>query len=152
DKEFQRGGGENGERDRGRESRYSFWGGSSSQKSAPMKMSFEGALSIGVDEISNTLIISADEQIWENVKDLAVSLDAKAKPNTVVQIHQLRSSLDPEEVQDALTDVLSQPWPGGKPSGRQSSSSRGSDRSSDRSSDRDRYRSDRDRDRGGDRD
>jgi type II secretory pathway component GspD/PulD (secretin) len=147
DKEFQRGGGgENGERDRGRESRYSFWGGSSSEKSAPMKMSFEGALSIGVDEISNTLIISADEQIWENVKDLAVSLDEKAKPDTVVQIHQLRGSLDPEELQDALSDVLSQPWPGGKPSQGQNNRG-GEDRGRDRGGDRDR---DRGRDRGGD--
>jgi hypothetical protein len=152
DKEFE--GGRNGEdRDRGsRESRWSFFGGSSSQKSAPMKMSFEGALSIGVDEISNTLIISADDTIWENVKELAVSLDEKAKPDTVVQIHQLTGSLDAEELQDTLEDVLGNPWMGNKPT--QSQNNRGgndrgrSDRSEgDRGGDSDRWRRDRDRDR-----
>src|SRR5690606_6047950 len=46
DKEFQ--GGQSGERERGRDRGYSFWGGSSSQKSTPVQVSFEGALSIGV--------------------------------------------------------------------------------------------------------
>jgi type II secretory pathway component GspD/PulD (secretin) len=107
-------------------------------------MSFEGALSIGVDEISNSLIISADEQIWENVRDLAHSLDQKAKPDTVVQVHQLRGSLDAEELQDALEDVLSNPWMGGKPTQGQNNRG-GGDRGGG-----DRGRSDRDRDRGGD--
>ncbi|HEX6960631.1 MAG TPA: secretin N-terminal domain-containing protein [Lacipirellula sp.] len=149
DKEFQ--GGRNGEeRDRGRESRYSFWGGSSSQKSAPVKMSFEGALSIGVDEVSNSLIISADEQIWNNVKDLAVSLDERARHDTVVEVHQLSSAVDPQELQDALSDVLSQPWQAGKPTEGQNNRDRGrsdGDRDGDRSRDYDRYRRDRDGDR-----
>lgn len=149
DKEFQRGNGEGDERDRGRESRYSFFGGSSSQKSAPMKMSFEGALSIGVDEISNTLIISADEQIWENIHDLAVSLDEKARPDTVVQIHELRGSLDAEELQDALQDVLSQPWAGKKPAQAPNSRGGGGDRSSGDRGSSDRSDGDRGRDRGG---
>jgi hypothetical protein len=150
DKEFE-GGRDGDERDRGRESRWSFFGGSSSQKSAPMEMSFEGALSIGVDEISNTLIISADDTIWQNVKDLAVSLDEKAKPDTIVQVHQLSGSLDAEELQDALEDVLSNPWPGGKPAQGQSNRGGGDrgggDRGRDRGGDGDRGRRDRDRDR-----
>jgi hypothetical protein len=115
DKEFQRQG--EGEKGQGRsESRYRFgFGGSSDEKSTPMKMSFEGALSIGVDEISNSLIISAEEQIWGSVRDLAVSLDEKAKPNTVVQIHELQSGMSPAQLQKALATALAQPWPGGKP-------------------------------------
>jgi len=146
DKEFQ--GREGNERDRGsRGSSYSFWGGSSSQKSAPMKMSFEGALSIGVDEISNTLIICADEQIWDTVKDLAVSLDEKARPNTVVQVHELRGGIDAEELQDALEDALARPWPGGKPLEAGRGGDRGGgDRGRDRGGNRERRDRDRDRD------
>ncbi len=157
DKEFQSRGGEGEKSDRGRESRFSFWGGSgsSSQKSAPMKMSFEGPLSIGVDEISNSLIISADEQIWENVKDLAVSLDEKAKPDTVVQVHQLSGSLDPKRLQNALQDVLGQPWPGGKPAqaqngrgdGDRGNNDRGGDQRRNRGGDGDRKNRDGDRNR-----
>jgi type II secretory pathway component GspD/PulD (secretin) len=115
DKEFQS---KDGERDGGQsrsESRWRFGSSSSNQKSAPMKLSFEGALSIGVDEISNTIIVSAEEQIAKNVRELATALDEKAKPNTIVQVHELRGTMDPEEMQDALSDLLSQPWPGGKP-------------------------------------
>lgn len=149
DKEFQANGGRGGEDGgRSRSERFSFFGGSSSQKSTPMKMSFEGALSIGVDEISNSLIISADDAIWENVKDLAVSLDEKAKPDTVVQVHELRGSLKAVDLQAVLNTALARPWQGAKPPEGSASGSRGGGgESSSRS------RSDRDRgdDRGGDR-
>jgi type II secretory pathway component GspD/PulD (secretin) len=153
DKEFQASGGREGEdRGRSRSERFSFFGGSSSSsaKSTPMKMSFEGALSIGVDEISNSLIISADDAIWENVKELAVSLDEKAKPDTVVQVHELRGSLKAADLQSVLNTALSRPWPGGKPpagaaTGSRSGRSEGGDRGSSRG---DRGRSS---DRGGDR-
>ena len=108
DKEFQ--GGQSGERERGRDRGYSFWGGSSSQKSTPVQVSFEGALSIGVDLISNSLIISADEQIWDNIHDLAVTLDEKAKPNTVVQVYELSGALNAEELKDVLSAAIAQPW------------------------------------------
>ncbi|RIK77598.1 MAG: hypothetical protein DCC67_12490 [Planctomycetota bacterium] len=139
DKEFQ--GGQNGERERGRDRGYSFWGGGG-QKTTPVQVSFEGALSIGVDSISNTLIISADEQIWENVRDLAVSLDEKARPTTVVQVHRLRGSLDPDELKDVLAAAVSQPWPGGKPS----PAARAGDRRNGDRNDDDRDRRNRDRD------
>lgn len=163
DKEFQANGGRGGEEGgRSRSERFSFFGGSSSsQKSTPMKMSFEGALSIGVDEISNTLIISADDAIWENVKDLAVSLDEKAKPDTVVQVHELRGSLKAADLQSVLNTALARPWQGAKPPEGSASGSRGrgegsssSDRGRDyrRGDDGDRGRgSDRGGDRGGDR-
>ncbi|WP_172992078.1 secretin N-terminal domain-containing protein [Lacipirellula parvula] len=165
DKEFQAGGREGDEGGRSRSERFSFFGGSSSssQKSTPMKMSFEGALSIGVDEISNSLIISADDTIWENVRDLAVSLDEKAKPDTVVQVHELRGSLKATDLQAVLNTALARPWQGNKPPegaasgsrGGGESSSRGGDgerRSGDRGSDRDRGRGDRGSDRGRGRD
>ncbi|MCC6492164.1 MAG: hypothetical protein IT424_03995 [Pirellulales bacterium] len=112
DKEFQGG---QGERDRGaREIRYSFWGGGSNQKTAPVKMSFEGALSIGIDPISNSLIISADEQIWENVRDLAISLDEKAKPDTVVRVHKIDGAIDAKQLKTMLLESLSKPMRRGR--------------------------------------
>jgi hypothetical protein len=156
DKEFQEGNGrDRDEGGRSRSERFSFFGGSSSssQKSAPMKMSFEGALSIGVDEISNSLIISADDAIWENVKELAVSLDEKAKPDTVVQVHELRGSLKAADLQAVLNTALSRPWPGGKPpEGAAASNNRGRNEGGERGGDRGGDRGNRGRggDRGGD--
>lgn len=157
DKEFQAGGREGDDGGRSRSERFSFFGGSSSsssqKKSTPMKMSFEGALSIGVDEISNSLIISADDTIWENVRDLAVSLDEKAKPDTVVQVHELRSSLKATDLQAVLNTALARPWQGSKPPEGAASGSRGGSggSSSSRGGDGERRSSDRDRGDRGDR-
>jgi type II secretory pathway component GspD/PulD (secretin) len=146
DKEFQ---GKDGERDGGQsrsESRWRFGSSSSNQKTAPMKLSFEGALSIGVDEISNTIIVSAEEQIAKNVRELATALDEKAKPNTIVQVHELRGSMSPDEMQQALEKVLAQPWPGGKPLQARNQDGRNGDNNN-----RDRDRGDRGRGDRGDR-
>jgi type II secretory pathway component GspD/PulD (secretin) len=117
DKEFQNRDGENNQRGGGggRSIYYSFGGGGTDNKSSPVKMSFEGALSIGVDQVSNTLIVSAEEQIFDSIKQMITSLDEQARSETVVQVHQLTGSLDAEELQDALQTALSTPWAGGKP-------------------------------------
>lgn len=87
---------------------------------------------MGVDSVSNTLIVSAEEQIYENIVQIIKSLDEQAKPDTVVQVHEIRGSIDAEELQQALQSVLSQPWPGGKPDsaggGRQGGGGRGAGR------------------------
>jgi hypothetical protein len=80
-----------------------------------VKVAFEGALSIGVDEISNTLLISAEETVFGKVKELITELDQRAMPKTVVQVRQVRGSIQGKELKAALTAALSQPWPGGKP-------------------------------------
>jgi type II secretory pathway component GspD/PulD (secretin) len=114
DKEFQNQ--RDGDR-RGRtETYYRFFGGSGSSdnKKAPVKLAFEGALSVGVDTVSNALIISAEEEIFNNVKALITQLDERAKPNTVVQVYEVQG-LSAPELQKALATALSSPWPGGKP-------------------------------------
>jgi hypothetical protein len=65
--------------------------------------------------VSNALIISAEEEIFNNVKALITQLDERAKPNTVVQVYEVQGSLSAPELQKALATALSSPWPGGKP-------------------------------------
>ena len=123
--------------------RFGFSGGDATdKKSSPIKVAFEGALSIGVDEISNTLIISAEENVMVEVKKIVKDLDEKAKPNTVIQVHELRGSLKSSQLKTALAAALAQPLPGG---GQQ----RGG---GDNDDDNDRRRGDRDRGRGNDND
>jgi type II secretory pathway component GspD/PulD (secretin) len=115
DKEFQsRDGNQRGQGGGRREVVYRL-PGMGDNKSGPVKVAFEGALSIGVDTISNTLIISAEEQIIAEVRQIVEQLDEEAKPDTVVQVHRVTGSLDAEELQQALSTALSRPWPGGKP-------------------------------------
>ncbi|HMO84270.1 MAG TPA: secretin N-terminal domain-containing protein, partial [Lacipirellulaceae bacterium] len=115
DKEFQSQRGDDNNRGQQRNIYYRFSTGNENSKTTPVKMAFEGALSIGVDTVSNTLIISAEEQIFDNVLQIVKVLDQQAKPDTVVQVHELRGALSPSELQTALRSVLAQPWPGGKP-------------------------------------
>ena len=92
--------------------------GDSKKKSAPMKIAFEGALSVGVDEVSNSLIISAEENVWSNIRDLVLHLDESARPNTMVQVHRVHAGVATSRLRQALAEALSQPWPGGKPPGK----------------------------------
>lgn len=118
DKEFQ---GRDGDKPTRTETHYRIYGGGSqasgetNNKSAPVKLDFEGALSIGVDEISNTLILSAQEQVFDNVVEIVRQLDEKARPSTIVQVHEVRGGLPSAELREALAQALGQPWPGGKP-------------------------------------
>lgn len=125
DKEFQsRDGNQRGQGGGRREVVYRL-PGMGDNKSGPVKVAFEGALSIGVDTISNTLIISAEEQIIAEVTKIVEQLDEEAKPDTVVQVHRVTGSLDAEELQQALSSALSRPWPGGKPEGAGSQNGQG---------------------------
>ncbi|MCA9258497.1 MAG: hypothetical protein KDA61_04825 [Planctomycetales bacterium] len=127
DKEFQ---GKDGKSGSARtETYYRIYGagdsGDNSKKTAPMKVGFEGALSVGVDEISNSLIISAEENVWATVKELVVQLDEAARPDTAVRVRQVRSGVATSRLKQALAEALSQPWPGGKPPGQAAAKSGG---------------------------
>lgn len=76
---------------------------------------FDGMLSVGVDAVSNSLIVSAREEVLESVKETVKLLDVAAKPDTMIHIHRVGGTLSAEKMQEALKSSLSQPWPGGKP-------------------------------------
>ena len=146
DKEFQSREGQEQRSSSGRETYFRFYGGGGGdgddKKSSPVKVAFEGALSIGVDEISNTLIISAEENVFENVREIIRLLDEQAKPSSVVQVHELRGTIAGKDLKAALTAALSQPWAGGKPPATAAAQQNGG---GDNDGDRSDRRSDRDR-------
>lgn len=120
DKEFQ--GGKDGQSRTRTETYYRFFGAGggdddSSKKSAAVKMAFEGALSIGVDEISNTLIISAEDNVFASIRQIVEKLDERAMPQTTVGVYEVRAAVSTSALQAALNEAMSQPWPGGKPPG-----------------------------------
>ncbi|WP_197529186.1 secretin N-terminal domain-containing protein [Aeoliella mucimassa] len=85
------------------------------KKPTPVKVGFQGALSIGVDEISNIIIISVQEELFESVLQIVQSLDEAASPQTTVAVHSLHSGISPEALKKALSEALGDPWVGGKP-------------------------------------
>lgn len=97
--------------------RYGGMGGDDdgNKRQTPVKLGFEGALSVGVDEISNMLIVSVQEELFDNVVTMIKQLDEEARPRTTVRIHRVRGQVDAKSLQRTLNEALSQPWPGGKP-------------------------------------
>jgi hypothetical protein len=85
------------------------------KRPTPVKLGFEGALSVGVDEIANMLIVSVQEELFHDVVAMVRQLDEEARPRTTVQVHRVSGTIDPKSLQKALSDALSKPWPGGRP-------------------------------------
>ncbi len=82
---------------------------------SPVKVGFEGALSLGVDDISNTLIVSVQEELFDDVVRMVHHLDEEAAPKTTVLVHRVARPVNPASLQKAISDALSNPWPGGRP-------------------------------------
>ncbi|NOZ40773.1 MAG: hypothetical protein GXP24_11180 [Planctomycetes bacterium] len=81
----------------------------------PVLIRFDGMLAIGVDAISNSLIISARKEILESVIETVELLDKAATPKTMVHVYRVGGALSAAGMQKTLKTSLSQPWPGGKP-------------------------------------
>ncbi len=84
--------------------------GDANEERAP---TFKGLLSIGVDELSNSLVLSAPAFLMEDLRRIVGDLDEAARPTAdTVQVFQLGRGSRSREVQDALIKVLSQPATG----------------------------------------
>ncbi|HJQ78405.1 MAG TPA: hypothetical protein VJ828_00545 [Lacipirellulaceae bacterium] len=145
--------------------RYGDGSGSGSKRPSPVKVGFEGALSVGVDDISNTILISVQEELFQDVVAMVNKLDQEAAPNTVVRVHRVNGNVSAEAIRQTINDAVGRPWIGGKPDpqagggsgdrgGRRGDQDRGPGRDRgdrgrrDRDRDRDRDNRDGDRDRG----
>ena len=83
------------------------------------KPRFQGDLSIGIDEVSNTLVISAQVYLFDAVTKLVEQLDEAAKPTTTtVTVLKVSPGLTAEKVHRALADVFGQGNSGRKPGGK----------------------------------
>ncbi len=116
DKEFQ---GKDGQGKSRTETYYRIYGSAQTdnnkKKPSAIKVAFEGAISIGVDELSNTLIISAQDDVWDSIRQLVQELDEAALPRTEVQVREVRGIVSTDALQQALSTALGTPWIGGKP-------------------------------------
>ncbi|NLE39732.1 MAG: hypothetical protein GX621_17070 [Pirellulaceae bacterium] len=105
DKEFQ----ENKKGNNGRSSSYSYWypsqGGN--EKEPQRAPRFKGLLSIGVDELSNSLIVSAPAYLFDNVVELIGRLDEMAKPAvSTIDVIKLQNGVDTGRLQETLRKLL----------------------------------------------
>lgn len=92
------GGGGDGEKDKNKE------------PEAPIK--FKGLLSMGVDELSNTVIVSAQEGLLENIGEMIDSLDIAARPTqTTIQVIHVDRHVEASGLHERLAKILTRPQP-----------------------------------------
>ncbi len=73
------------------------------QESGGSDVTFKGKLSVGVDTIGNTLLISAEgEPLLELVCDMIDQLDQASRPSGDVQVVQLSGGVSPDALEAAL--------------------------------------------------
>lgn len=83
--------------------------GDKSKQETPIK--FKGLVSLGVDDISNTIIVSAPESLLENIEQLIEQLDRAAQPTNSVQVVKLDGKINSADLQKRLSKILTKPQP-----------------------------------------
>lgn len=86
---------------------YIFNEGEGENKPDRTHMSFKGKLSIGIDEVSNVLLVSTEgEQLMKSVETMIETLDKAAKPVSTVSVVKLGGNLNAEKVRQVLAELL----------------------------------------------
>jgi len=69
---------------------------------------FKGLLSVGVDETSNSLVVSAPVYLMNEIRELITQLDRNAEPNsTTVEVVRLKNGVSAEHLRKGLGTILS---------------------------------------------
>jgi hypothetical protein len=79
------------------------------QQETPVK--FKGLVSLGVDDVSNTVIVSAPESLLLNIAELVDQLDQAARPTNSIHAIKLGSGINSAELQKQLAKILVKPQP-----------------------------------------
>lgn len=85
------------------------------KRSAPVKVGFQGALSLGADDVSNIVLVSAQKEVFDGVEAMIRQLDAEAAPKTTVQVHRLNGNVTAAALQKALDEAVGKAWLGNRP-------------------------------------
>ena len=116
DKAYQNQKGKDGQKPPEKNYTFVYGGGGGSDdksgKSQETPVKFKGLISLGVDEVSNTIIISAPEGMMENLTALIERLEKAARPTNTVQVVQVNSrQVNSAELQKRLAKIFKVPRP-----------------------------------------
>ena len=84
-------------------------GDDKSKQETPVK--FKGLVSLGVDDISNTIIVSAPDSLLQNIAELIEQLDRAARPTNSVQVVKLDGKVNSVDLQKRLAKIFTKPQP-----------------------------------------
>ncbi len=83
------------------------YGGGNDDEPERTQVRFKGKLSLGVDAVTNTLLISCEgENLLQNVTEMVKTLDKAAQPLSSVSTVTLHGGLNSSKVSDVLTRLL----------------------------------------------
>jgi hypothetical protein len=87
---------------------YSFdYGGGDSDKNSDRKMpKFKGQLSVGVDDASNSMVVSAPKFLFEHVTTMINELDQAAADHNAVRVVKMKLGTSPELLQEMLDALM----------------------------------------------
>jgi type II secretory pathway component GspD/PulD (secretin) len=89
--------------------------GDGESRPSQIKVGFDGALSLGADDVSGILIVSAQKGIFDDIVKMVHELDEQAAPKTTVQVHRLYGTVSAEALQKALDKAVGKAWIGNRP-------------------------------------
>ena len=81
-------------------------GGDGADQEQEQPIRFKGLLSIGVDELSNNLVVSASQGLLDNVTLIVEALDEAAAPNSSVQVIHLDSRVNARQLREKLHGIF----------------------------------------------
>lgn len=91
-------------------------GGEGNGEKERTRVTFKGKLSIGVDEVTNTLLVSTEgDNLMRNVTEMIRSLDEAAKPLSAVSVLKLNGNSNGERVREVLGRMLLESKSAAKP-------------------------------------
>lgn len=113
DKDFDKRGGQKQESSQSRGFyRILYNGSSDNEKPTKVRASFEGALSVGVYEPSNAVIVSTQEEWMPTIADMIEFLDKSALPRTSVSVVKVSPHINATSLREALANVVGEAWNG----------------------------------------
>jgi type II secretory pathway component GspD/PulD (secretin) len=77
---------------------------------------FKGQLSIGIDELSNSLVVSAPAYLFDQVMKRVKELDEAAAPTSTVRVIRLGPGVSSQKTREVLSNILGEGSSGGKSS------------------------------------
>jgi type II secretory pathway component GspD/PulD (secretin) len=85
------------------------------ERPSPVKIGFDGALSLGADDVSGVLIVSAQKAIFGDIVRMVEELDNQAAPKTTVQVHHVNGNVSAQALQKAIDKAVGKAWLGQRP-------------------------------------
>jgi hypothetical protein len=84
---------------------YEYSSGDDGKKEQKMPK-FKGQLSIGIDDLSNSLVVSAPAYLFDQVHKMIKDLDDAAAPTSTIKVIKLSPGVSSQQAREVLSDLL----------------------------------------------